>query len=102
MMGPSLYESARNLAVSGEIQVPAKRERPDLLAPVRSKLDLTQVDSAFSASSEAEGKEARNMVVREMAPVSIRRRMKAWPLGCIQGQGIRRSSGMEAAERVPS
>lgn len=82
MTGPRWYDSARNLAVSVETQVPAKRDLPDLLVPVRSKLALTHEDSAFSASSEAEGNEARNMVVSEMAPVSRRRRMKAWPLGC--------------------
>lgn len=86
-------------ATSAVTHVPANRAWPDLLAPFMLYVALIHEDSIRSASSVAEGNAARNIVVELTAPVSRRRRMKAWLLGCVT---IRYTRPTEEEKRVPS
>jgi len=87
MTSPNPYVCANSgrRATSELTHVPARRTMlgsfVEPLFPLRSYVSLTQAVSRRSSASEAVGNAARNIVVRLMAPVSKRLRMKAWPLG---------------------
>lgn len=78
---PYVCANSGRRAISGLTHVPARRTMAGSLAeplfPLRSYDSLTQTVSRRSSVSEAVGNAARNIVVRLMAPVSKRLRMKA-------------------------